>query len=183
MHTAAMRIHISNLPQRLELRSRHDAASAHLNETVVPLRSAGEAQAYLRRHCGSPGTLRELRQLVSDGRHAQGTMSDDAVLAEIGRRIASGGLILISGAAAAPGSAGGIAESGPPPSEPSRRPPVMTRSAALPTPRTTAAPAPVAAEPEDFADVAQDNQAQTLEQGAANGTPFCEVCEKAGAAA
>ena len=184
MHTASMRIHISNLPQRLELRSRHDAASAQLHETVVPLRSADEAQAYLRRNCSRQGAMDQLRQLVSDGRPGAVSMSEEAVLAELGRRIASGALILIAGAAAVPSSAGGaIADAGPPPSEPTRRPPTMAPSAALPAPRPAPAPAPAVAEPEDFADVAQDNQAQTLEQGAASGTPFCEVCEKARQAA
>lgn len=178
-----MRICIANSPQRLEVRASHDGASADRHETLVPLRRPEEAQAFLRRHCTRPSAISQLRQLATDGRHGAAALSDEEVLASVGRQIANGRLMLVSGAATPPSSAGGVDAAAPPPAAPPRRPPTMAPSAALPPPRPAPAPSPVAAAPEDFADVEQDSQAATLEQAADSGTPFCEVCEKAKAEA
>ena len=179
-----MRICISHVPQRLEVRQRHDGASADRHETVVPLRHPDEAQSFLRRHCTRPAAIDQLRQLATDGRQGAAALSDDEVLASVGRQLALGRLLLISGSATPPASAGGVdAGAAPPPSAPPRRPPSMAPSSSLPPPRPGPVASPPAAAPEDFADVEQDSQAATLEQGAQNGTPFCEVCEKAKAQA
>lgn len=175
-----MRVCICQSPQRMEVRARHDGASADRYESVVQLRHPDEAQSFLRRHCTRPSALGELRQLAGDLRHGASAQSDEEVLASVGRQLANGRLILVSGAASPPATGGGVdAGAAPPPSAAPRRPPTVAPSAALPPPRPAPAPAPVAAAPEEFADVAQDTQAATLEQAAQSGAPFCEVCEKA----
>lgn len=179
-----MRICISQLPQRLEVRARHDGASADRHESVVPLRHPDEAQSYLRRNCTRPSAIGELRQLAAEGRQNASALSDEEVLAAIGRQLANGRLILVSGASTPPATGGGTdAAAVPQPSAPPRRPPTMAPSSVLPPPRPAPVPSPVAAAPEEFADVEQDSQAATLEQAADSGVPFCEVCEKAKAEA
>jgi hypothetical protein len=166
----------------MEVRARHDGASVDRHETEVPLRQADEARSFLRRHCSRRSALGELRQLATDGRLGTSGLSDEEVLASVGRRLASGQLILVSVPvpASVPASGGGVeAGAGAAPPMPPRRPPTMAPSASLLPPHPAPAPARVAAAPEDFAGVEQDSQAAALEQAAASGVPFCEVCEKA----
>jgi len=168
-----MRTCISQGPPRVEIRSQTDAALANRGETVLPVQGVLDAVAVLRRHCRDRQAAAALRQLAGGP-----TGTGEEALRAVAAQLAAGRLILVacermtSRAAATDGAADNNVV------ERERRPPVR-EPAPLPPPRR---PSPVAApapEAELADDLAQDVQAAALEQAAADGTPFCEVCRAA----
>ncbi len=124
-----------------------------------------------------------LRDLLADGSTNSSRFSDHCIIKLVAQKLADRQLSLLRkvthhAAAPIPEASAGVPQafSSPPP-------PVATgRNATKPTPAplhasTLAVAAAPAVKPE-FASVDQDAQAETLRTAAADGVPFCAVCEQ-----
>ncbi|CAN7329748.1 hypothetical protein LJR289_001770 [Pseudoduganella sp. LjRoot289] len=171
-----MNVRISDHPFRLELSVFRASGGAG----SVQHANANDVYRYLKASNGRASAPDDLRELL--GRNSTRALrSDEDLWREAAAQVMMGQLFLIqqqtrsqAGGAAVDAAEGPVAErpkrpgvSPPPPLPPPRKPAV------------TEAPQP---EPELTALLEQDVQAAALEQAAENGTPFCEVCEKAKAA-
>ena len=164
-----MNVRISDHPVRLELSVFRATGGAGL----VQHTSANDVYRYLKAS-SSRSAPAELRELLA--RHSGRTLrSDDDLWREAAAQVMMGQLFLIqpqtrtqAGGAAVEAAEAPVAER---PKRPGMSPPPP-----LPPPRRPAVTEAPQAEPELTAFLEQDVQA------AVNGTPFCEVCEKAKAA-
>jgi hypothetical protein len=172
-----MNVCLSDHPDRLEL-SIFRARGAY--GTVVH-GSAHEVFRYIKARTSRSGAAAELRELLAR-QDAPILRSDDEVLREVASQVMLGRLFLLLGEqrkAVSPGT--GDPDAPPAPADRPKRPGVSPPPP-MPPPRKAAATEAPAPETEVTAALAQDVQAAALEAAARDGTPFCEVCEKARAA-
>lgn len=171
-----MNVRISDHPVRLELSVFRASGGAG----SVQHANANDVYRYLKASSGRAAAPEELRELLA--RHSSRALrSDDDVWREAAAQVMMGQLFLIQRQTRSQAGGAAVEADAVPAAERPRRPGVSPPPP-LPPPRkpaVTEAPQP---EPELTAFLEQDVQAATLEQAALNGTPFCEVCEKARAA-
>lgn len=172
-----MNVCLSDQPDRLEL-SIFRARGAY---GAVAHGSAQEVYRYIKARTSRIGAAAELRELMAK-QGARNLRTDDDVLREVASQVMLGRLFLLLGEqrpAVSPGT--GDPDAPPAPAERPKRP-AVSPPPPLPPPRKAAATEAPPPEPEVTAALAQDVQAAALEEAAKDGTPFCEVCEKARAA-
>jgi hypothetical protein len=131
-----------------------------------------DAAAPLRPTAGHAADMSILRRVLSTDPRALRGMSDHQVITRVASLLVSRRLCLVIASPDAPRSSGAARQPAP------ARAPAVTPSRMV----ERAAPAeaaPTVAESELADDVNQALQAAALEQAAALGAPFCEVCEKA----
>lgn len=169
-----MRVCICERPFRLEL-STFRATGAAI--TIVHA-NAHEAREYLQSRARPPFAVDQLRKLL-EGRGARRLASDDEVWREAAAQLMAGRLYLTQSEEKTFHAAAiaDLAATAPAPKRP-----IVSPSPPLPPPRKQEPEALPPPEPDVTARLEQDVQAGALEQAAKDGTPFCEVCEKARAA-
>lgn len=171
-----MRICLSQFPHRIELRRRGDAGDPGAGNDVLPAPSLHAAFSQLQRYCRDSPAIGQLGLVAGLADRS----SQDEVLRAIAAGVASGRFLLVRVASTGGGNAPAGAGAPPPaPAATAPRRPAVREQAPLPPPSRKPGPSAVVEEPNDMADVAQDVQAAALEDAAQQGTPFCEVCEKA----
>jgi hypothetical protein len=162
---------------RVELRGLHTVIIGDWHEGSPPRRSfhpaRQDALAYLRDFTGDRANCAALRALLAQQGVAVAWMDDADVAAEVAAQLVSGRLAIIEAAAeveAEPAEAPAAPEAPPAPAPPPPAPAPARRE-------PVREPEPVA-EPATLDPSVQDEQAEILELAAAEGTPFCEECEK-----
>jgi len=163
--------------------------------------SVDEAFAYLRYWAAEPAVRAELRFILnrSGPALASAHAGEAGWLRALAARMAAGAVVVIeeNRGNAAPGRLVAPASAAPAADAVADLPPLSTVAAVVAAPVAEAVAAepeavPTPAEPESEpapqplapeAVAAQVAQAQTLEQAARDGTPFCEICEAAAASA
>jgi hypothetical protein len=162
---------------RIELRGLHTVVIGDWHESRPGSRSFHPARqdaalAWLRGYLADRANCVALRALLEHQGVAVAWLEDHDVAAEVAARLVTGQLAILEAApevrdvepSEAPASPEAPPAPPPPQPPPARREPVRE-------------PEPVA-EPATFEPSIQDEQAEILERAAAEGTPFCEECER-----
>jgi len=162
---------------RIELRGLHHVVVGDWFEGAPAVRSFHAAKQdaallWLRAYIADPGNGAALRALLAHQGVAVASLDDHDVALEVAARLATGRLAILDVPAETrlePSEAPAAPEA----------PPAPAPAAAPPTPRREPVrePEPVL-EPATFEPSVQDEQAEMLERAAAEGTPFCEECER-----